>query len=883
MTNHRKKWKLAVILVAMVVAAQAGVSVMARTQSVHAYLVQQLERSFGRPVQVGHFNVRLLPVPELDAERVTIGEDAAFGNEYFLRADQLGASLRWTGLLRGHFEFGTVSLNRPSLVLTRNAAGKWNLEEWLPPESEVAGKAPHFYGPQPAPMKGNFLRKIDVDEGRINFKIGDEKLPFAFLGVTGSVEQVVPGRWKLQLEAQPWRSGVQLQSAGVVRAAGDIAGTSARLRPAQISVRWEKVSLADLFRMVSGADLGVRGEFSLNASAKSEGDDSAPATAAKPGEWTFALVARGDRIHRWNLTDRADNPQINLNMNGRWNAAVGTVVAEELKVETAHSNLRGTAKFPGAAATNWEWHVDSAGIQASDLLAWYRAFYGGVDEGVTAEQFFTGSMAMNGWPVTLQSAAFSSKGGTLKIPGLEAALHIGAMHAGKDREKFVVEPVKITMNGEAIRSAVSMRAPMQTVKRRVAASGSQNEVQLAMTQDLAGHSGAISVTGRVEEIADALKIAAAVGQTLNHGWQLKGGAATAMRWEWTEAEKGGQWNGTVTLSGAELEAAGLNLPMRMEDVRLEWNDGKRGAIIGKVGMLGANWSGEVTENRLRTAEETPRWNFKLRADRLNAAEIDRWVGPRARPNWLESLLPSLLRDAAPQAMPTELLRRVNAEGELFVDELTIERLKLGNLRAKMTMRDLRLDVKEAEADWANGKVRGKVRGVFAPVPKYEIAAELEGVDLAKIPTGRLGESFAGTGSGSLQLSMEGLGREELLRKLTAKGKVRLKNPEFHGWDLNERDADGIPRKGISRWTSGEGGFSVFAKSVELDGLQLDGANGRSTVRGTVSFGRDSNLRMDTKASVKGERTAAIRALKISGPLEAPKIMVESLQAEKSAN
>jgi uncharacterized protein involved in outer membrane biogenesis len=875
MKNLRKQWKLAIVLIVAVVVAQAAVSVAVRTRRMHGFLVEQLERSFGRPVEVDYFSVRLLPMPELDAQQVTIGEDPAFGNEYFLRAEHLGASLRWSGLLRGHFEFGTVSLDRPSLILARNQEGKWNLERWLPPEKETAGKTAHFYGPQPAATRGNYLRKINVDEGRINFKIGDEKLPFAFTGVTGSVEQIAFGRWQLQLEAQPWRSGVQLQSTGIMRVVGDIAGTSARLRPAEINVRWDKVSLADLFRMVSGADLGVRGEFALDATAKSgPAADVANTAAGTPQDWTFALAARGTRIHRWNLTDRDDNPSVNVSMNGRWNSALGTVFAKEVKVETVKSNLRGTAEFLDAPAPSWKWEVDSAGIQAADLLAWYRAFHGGVAEGVSAEQFFTGTMRVSGWPVVLQSAAFSSTGGALKIPGLERSLHIGAMRGGKEKEKFTVEPVAITMAGKG--------APTQSAKRRTSISGSENGMELAMTGDLAAHAGAVTVTGRVEEIADTLKITAALGQTLNHGWELKGAAAAAMRWEWNALGAPGQWTGAVTLTGAELEAAGLNLPVRMEDVRLEWNGGKRGATIGKVGLLGANWSGEIAETRLLAGNEAPRWNFKLHADHLNATELDRWIGPRARPGWLSNLLPSLLRDAAPKAMPTDLLRRVDAEGEMRVDDVTIERLKLVNLQAQIAMRDLRLDVKEAEAQWAGGTVRGKLLGVFAPAPKYEIAVELEGVDLAQIPAGRLSDDFAGSGFATLQLSMEGVGREQLLQKLAGKGKVRLKNPEFHGWNVSAKES--APRSGISRWTSGEGSFSVGERSVKLDGLQLESASGQTTIRGTVSFAREANLRIETKASgTNGARPAAAGAVKISGPLEGPKVTYENLQAKKSAD
>src|SRR5882762_10626312 len=100
--------------------------------------------------------------------------------------------------------------------------------------------------PPPSRPSSNsiFFQPID---GRINFKTGDDKLPFAFTNVSGSVEQISLGRWQLQLEAQPWRSGVSLQSAGTIRVLGDVAGTSTRLQPAQITLHWSDASLADVF------------------------------------------------------------------------------------------------------------------------------------------------------------------------------------------------------------------------------------------------------------------------------------------------------------------------------------------------------------------------------------------------------------------------------------------------------------------------------------------------------------------------------------------------------------------------------------------------------------------------------------------------------------
>src|ERR1700734_3199342 len=68
----RKWWKLALAIVALLLAMQIGVSLLVRTHRMHAYLTTQLEKAFGRPVDVGHFAVQLLPTPRLDAEQITV-------------------------------------------------------------------------------------------------------------------------------------------------------------------------------------------------------------------------------------------------------------------------------------------------------------------------------------------------------------------------------------------------------------------------------------------------------------------------------------------------------------------------------------------------------------------------------------------------------------------------------------------------------------------------------------------------------------------------------------------------------------------------------------------------------------------------------------------
>lgn len=876
----RKWWKLALAIAALFLAVQTGVSLLVRTHRVRAYLTAQLEKAFGRPVEVGHFSVQLLPAPELDAEQVTVGEDPAFGNEYFLRADELSAGLRWTGLLLGHFEFGTLSLSRPSLTLVRNSQGKWNLEQWLPPAKASGQRAARVYGPPSPAAPVKRLLRIEFDDGRVNFKNIDEKLPFALTEVSGSVDQVSPGRWQLRLEAQPWRSGVVLQSAGTVFVRGDLAGTSARLQPAQISVHWEDVSLADLFRLLRGSDYGVRGVFALDGSLKSGISDGGASADTPAGEWNFSFEARARQIHRWDLIERSDNPRLRMAVQGRWNVAAGTVHAEEVIIEGLLSNMRGSADYVTGPAPSFEVHLDSSGVQAADLLAWYRAFHPGVDDGVSVDQYFTGALALRGWPLTLEGAAFSSNGGIAHLPGLKVPVRIGPVRIQRERNLLVSAPVRIALGGPA-RDVIAPR------KRRIAAL-MENAADITYAQDLNGETGSVSIEGQVQKVEEVLKAAAAVGQPLNHGWELSGDVLAVTQWDW-QKPGASHWNGRIILNKAKLAVAGLNQPLAVQESTLNWKDGLRSVDVTKVNGFGGSWSGSITERKLAEGEDGPRWNFSLTTDRLSAAALDRWVGPRARPNWLQRLLSSLLGGSSQLPAASDLVRQMNADGDLTIGELTIEKLKLTNVHAEGTLRDLQLEVRDADAQWAGGTVHAQMHATFAPRPKYDVTAKLERVNLADVPApGQFAERLAGLASGTVQIVTEGVGRDELLQKLEGGGEVQLKNVQFSGWDVNASVADGAPHSGTSRWTTGDGTFTMRNRAVAVDHLTLESGREQTSLLGTVSFTSDADLTIETLSA--GKRLGRViglnetgNVLRISGPLDEPRFSLEKTAARQPAD
>src|SRR4029077_2907268 len=170
----------------------------------------------------------------------------------------------------------------------------------------------------------------------------------------------------------------------------------------------------------------------------------------------FSVQARASQIHRWDLTERSDNPATNVNLEGSWNTGMRNLSAARLVVETAKSNLRGSAKFALNATPAWEVRLESAGIQAADVLAWYRAFDPNVNNAIAAEQFFTGAFTLRGWPLELDEAAFSSLGGEFRVPGLSAPLRIGAFQGGRQRASLNVAPVRISYAVPETRGAVAL-------------------------------------------------------------------------------------------------------------------------------------------------------------------------------------------------------------------------------------------------------------------------------------------------------------------------------------------------------------------------------------------------------------------------------------------
>lgn len=226
-------------------------------------IVRSMSLSLGRPVHLDNVSFHLLPVPGLTLSNLVVSEDPAFGAEPTIRANTVEASLRLSSLWRRRVEFSTVRFLEPSVNLVRNRAGRWNLADVLLHASHVntAPTAQRRAGPAPR------FPYIEATGGRVNVKLGEEKLPFSLTAADFALWQPSPHTWRVRLRGQPDRTDVNMTDPGSLRIEGDLRqGTVAEDVRVDLHAHWYDAPLGEATLLVTGSDLGWRGQVNLDAS-----------------------------------------------------------------------------------------------------------------------------------------------------------------------------------------------------------------------------------------------------------------------------------------------------------------------------------------------------------------------------------------------------------------------------------------------------------------------------------------------------------------------------------------------------------------------------------------------------------------------------------------
>jgi hypothetical protein len=834
--------------------ASQGVSLLMQHTRLRRTLTSRIEAAFGRPVDVGSYRFSFWNGPGLEADSVIIGEDSRFGQEYFLRAESMTVRLRWASLLRGRIELGTLSLTRPSLNLVRNAAGDWNLGEWLPqPPVSPSFRVP--VGPS-LPTSPVRFRRIDVEGGRINFKNGDEKLPLAFVGVKGTVETDRPGRWTVNLDATPWRAAVVVQQAGTIHLSGDLGGTSSRLRPAALDISWTDASISDVLRLAGGNDAGIRGELGLAVSARTREQDDG---------WAIHGRAQLRQVHRWDLALRPDTPAVNLIAQTDWHPTAPEIELTDVALEAPHSSAHASGRIRWNRAGSFSVEKSPAiqftvrsYLDTSDLLPWLRAFRPGVADSVSVRGRAALRANVVGWPLRVADGGLSSAG--LEFSGTDPRrpVHLGQVQFLYDHDQISFLPISVSWG---------------------AASGpSDGQFRLdGLAKPAGGAVPTLHVSGSTSQARDLIAAAAAFGWNLGRGWEFAGPFACDLRWQvtpfpWTGSmsqpsgwiDFGTQGTGPAPgASGDTLRAPFLNRPVDQIKARVEWKANAGHIALASAQAFGARWSG--TFDRHDRSED---WLFAISADRLSATDLDRWLNPAWRQSFLDRMLPFLSPRTQASAAP-EYLR---ASGRLTLDEFTLLPLVVRHLQGDLKIDGRHLVLANATGQFYGGQVSGLLDADLSASPVYRADLNFSRVDISSLAaaTPALDGFTAESAAGQVSLVARGANRADLIASLTCQGSIRATGPELLHFDLEQLLGGQSRGTGSTRFPDGSATFSCGQRVIDIQTLSLaTGADASANGSGRIDFGRNLDLRFRVRSALSDDGLAD--SFRLTGPLIAPKV------------
>ena len=880
MTQRKKRLAWLALVVVVFVAARLSLPYLLRWTPVRRVLLARLEYAFGRPVQVDGFDVSLVR-PRLQAIGITVAEDPRFGQEFFLGADSLSAGLDWAALLHGHLRFVRFTFTRPHLNVVVAADGAWNVETWLESRASAGNAAARGAGTSGRP------RQIVVNAGRINFKRGADKQPFALVEVDGTLVPRDRGMWSMDFEARLLRAGVSLQEAGTVGFHGQLpeagalpalepgATTQQASPPAQFDLAWQRASLSDALRLLTGQDFGVRGSLEGSLSVRGPAATAAMTPTRTPGagapsadesavflssglgagllRWTFHGDLRLSGIHRWDFPLRPDHPAVNLTVEGAVAADRSLWELSKVTLDAPRSNLRANGVFARDSPEKTRFRFLSSSVHFDDLFAWYRAFHAGVADGVALDGFLGVDVETAGWPLRIERGVLATDGVRVTVPGVNKQWQLS--HA-------------------ALR-ATPQRAELSSVVLAMGDAGGSFRLT-AKSPPKPGTPWQVLLSGDTERVEELFAAAVALGLESAKAWQARGTMHANLRANLHWQGIGQPWSaapsGTVDLEAAELRSGALALPVQLARAHLELGAAGRRIRFSGAKFLGGEWSGTMHATppswTLPIAPAGP-WDFVIEVSRLDTAEFDRWFA--ASPGVTRG---SPIEDGQ-NAMRFAWPDAFEAHGRITVGEFAVGRLRMKNVKAKMSLADHSVEISPGDADFFGGKVHGNFRAAFDATPSYDVDAQFDRVDLAALTT--VGRTFAdccaGKMSGRIQLTASGAGLDGLLESLKGEGTANLAGAELRTLDLAQSREAGTSKTGSTAFRDVKAHFTVDAPEIFFDLLRLDYGGQADLVTGYVTFADALRLTLHHLDSAPGDDMAATfeRVFRITGTLGAPQL------------
>jgi hypothetical protein len=653
------RWFLAGVLAFLV----AGIAApFLSADSFGQRIKQALEASLGRPVTIGKVRFNLFQGPGFTISDVEIGEDPAFGIEPFAAwpggVESLDARLKLKSLWTGKLEWSSLRLNSPVVNLVKVGA-RWNFEPLLTPKLVAS------------------LPKIEVREGRINFKFGDTESIFYIANV--ELDAVAPSSsaadWYVQFRGEPARTDGP--SHGYSRQS--LTG-SGHWRPDRVNfdLQVETSALSEVSALIFGRDVGIHGTVASRIQLTGPSNDI-----------RISGRLQVQDLHRWDQFPMKGDGWP-LDFRGRLD-----ITTQRLEMESQSELLPIALRYRVAdylSQPRWVLGLSWNRFPAEPLVAIARHLGAPLPDGLKLSGSLDGAVSWSS-PRDLQG---------------QIALHDGA--AGFPESPPVeFKEVKVLFDGDRIH--------LESALARTEDSEARLEADYRWpTQELDLNISSESMTIAAIR-TQAARLPAPLLEALSAGvW--KG----ALRYHRDSKGAGSQgWSGQIQLSQAEIPIPGLAEPLRVKSAtaRLDgaklWVD-KMVARVGAVDLQG--------EYRYEPDAIHPH-RFRLTIPAVDAAELERLLMPTLRRDqgFLSRTL-GIGKTELPDWLATRFM-----DGTVQIGKLTVGETELSRVRARVRWSGDRVDLLGVEARVENGAAYGRVSADLAGrIPVYRMDFHLDSFD-----------------------------------------------------------------------------------------------------------------------------------------------------------
>ncbi len=785
-------------------------------------IVEEISRALGRQVTVNAVSLRLFPQPGFELKKLTVQDDPAFSAEPLLRADEVTASLRLSSLWRWRLEIGSLTLKSPdggmpwSLNLVRTPDGRWNVASLL----TRAAQTPSAPTPKLRPESRARFPYLEGVGGRINFKSGMEKTPYALSDADFALWQPVENEWQLRLRAQPMRTDANLSDTGTLEVDGAL-GRADKLdqMPLRLRFVFAGAQLGQLTRLIYGRDRGWRGTVNLSAD-----------LTGSAQELKISGSGTVDDFRRYDII-LPDHLRLDARCSGIFQWQAHEISGVECQAQNGAIALRG--RLGGLLGSrDYDLTLTAKQLPMSELaeLARHAKFALPPDLGARGvlDAEFSYRTADSGWTGSGSTREFVLRSGVL---GKELRLGSVRFAVNADETGLSVEPFAMAAGG-------STPAVVQAFVSRTA-----YNVEARGEADLR----------RLFQVARGLGLRAP-------NPALTGNAKIDLR-------IAGNWSGfTAPVVTGSMQLRNLIMPLqgvgepahvRSATAVLQPDEVRVQNLAASFPGSGIVVDGSVVLPRTCGFAQGCAARFDLHASHLAADDLNRLLNPQLhRVPWYRVLAPergTSLRDLA-------------AQGRIRIDRFGLKALDIERVVAQVDVHDRDLRISDFRAETLGGKLRGVWQADFSSVePSYSGSGVLERVSLTRVATLTHTDWVTGTANGKFTIKLSGWDASNLEQSAEGTLDFNCQDSQLHSLAL---DGNGGPLR-VKHFA---GRAMLSEGRLEFQPSRMETADGIYTVSGTAAPGR-----LDLKFAGK-----APRAYAVSGTLEKPRVALLPASATQAA-